>query len=79
MNEPLADTADADVFSDDNDDVSVTYAASERGVAADLAKVRAYKILRVMPFGDSITYGVIGSDDTESGGYRKVLADRLAA
>lgn len=48
-------------------------------MAADLAKVTACKILRVMPFGDSITYGVIGSDDTGSGGYRKVLADRLAA
>ena len=31
-----------------------------------------------MPFGDSITHGVIGFSNTESGGYRKFLAEQLA-
>jgi hypothetical protein len=59
---------------------AVTYGASSRGVIADLASGRAYKLLSILPLGDSITYGVIASSsDTESGGYRKFMLEQLAA
>lgn len=78
-----------DVFYDDNAPNSfnggggadtVSYARSSRGVVADLQSGQAYKLLSILPFGDSITYGVIASSsDTESGGYRKFMQDRLRA
>ncbi|RWP24175.1 MAG: hypothetical protein EOR01_05980 [Mesorhizobium sp.] len=59
---------------------AVTYGASSRGVIADLASGHAYKLLSILPLGDSITYGVIASSsDTESGGYRKFMLEQLAA
>ncbi len=59
---------------------TVSYARSSRGVVADLQSGQAYKLLSILPFGDSITYGVIGSTtDTESGGYRKFMLDHLHA
>ncbi|RJT32612.1 hypothetical protein D3227_26710 [Mesorhizobium waimense] len=58
----------------------VSYKASSRGVIADLASGHAYKLLSILPLGDSITYGVIASSsDTESGGYRKFMLERLDA
>ncbi|QFI69323.1 GDSL-type esterase/lipase family protein [Sinorhizobium alkalisoli] len=78
-----------DVFYDDDGPNSfdggggadaVSYARSSRGVVADLQSGRAYKLLSILPFGDSITYGVISSTtDTESGGYRKFMLDHLRA
>ncbi len=35
--------------------------------------------LKIMPLGDSITYGVIGNDDQESGGYRTELWNKFVA
>ncbi|ODR92733.1 GDSL-type esterase/lipase family protein [Sinorhizobium alkalisoli] len=59
---------------------TVSYARSSRGVVADLQSGHAYKLLSILPLGDSITYGVIGSTtDTESGGYRKFMLDHLGA
>ncbi|TIM08953.1 MAG: hypothetical protein E5Y67_28035, partial [Mesorhizobium sp.] len=59
---------------------AVNYGASPRGVIADLASGHAYKLLSILPLGDSITYGVIASSsDTESGGYRKFMLEQLAA
>lgn len=59
---------------------TASYQGASRGVVADLAAGSAYKILRFMPLGDSITYGVIASStDTESGGYRSAMLDQLAA
>jgi Ca2+-binding RTX toxin-like protein len=59
---------------------TVSYTRSSRGVIADLESGHAYKLLSILPLGDSITYGVIGSTtNTESGGYRKFMQDRLRA
>lgn len=75
----FTDTSQADTFLGSVNADGVTYSQSENGINADLEKNIAYKTLRVLPLGDSITYGVIGSNsgDTESGGYRKLLSDRL--
>lgn len=72
------DTAAPDLFVGTDAIDTVRYAAATRAVYADLSTGSAYKLLRILPFGDSITYGVIGSTtDTESGGYRTLLQDRL--
>ncbi|UWU17039.1 GDSL-type esterase/lipase family protein (plasmid) [Rhizobium sullae] len=78
-----------DVFYDDNRRNTfdggggvdtASYSRSSHGVIADLESGHAYKLLAILPFGDSITYGVIGSTtNTESGGYRKFMLDRLHA
>jgi Ca2+-binding RTX toxin-like protein len=58
----------------------VSYIGSSRGVIADLTSRSAYKVLSILPMGDSITYGVIASSsDTESGGYRKFMLEQLDA
>ncbi|GLS35137.1 hypothetical protein GCM10010869_07250 [Mesorhizobium tianshanense] len=58
----------------------VSYKASSRGVIADLASGHAYKLLSILPLGDSITHGVIASSsNTESGGYRKFMLEQLDA
>ncbi|ULB12363.1 GDSL-type esterase/lipase family protein (plasmid) [Cereibacter azotoformans] len=57
---------------------SNTYEGSRRPVVADLATGTAYKVLNILPLGDSITHGVIHPGDTESGGYRTALQARLA-
>lgn len=73
------DTGSADLFTGTDAVDTVRYAASTHAVHADLSTGAAYKLLRILPFGDSITYGVIGTTtDTESGGYRTLLQDRLA-
>lgn len=73
------DTAAPNLFTGTDAVDTVRYNAAARAVYADLSTGSAYKLLRILPFGDSITYGVIGSTtDTESGGYRTLLQDRLA-
>ncbi|KIQ69272.1 GDSL-type esterase/lipase family protein [Wenxinia marina] len=49
----------------------------DRAIVADLESGNGYLVPRIMPLGDSITYGVVGANDTESGGYRTFLARRL--
>lgn len=76
----LADTPAADLFIGTDAVDIVSYAGASRAVYADLSAGSAYHLLKVMPLGDSITYGVIGSTvDTESGGYRTYLQERLNA
>lgn len=78
----LRDTSGADDFVGGAGSDTVTYAGAGRAVHADLSVGAAYKPLRILPFGDSITYGVIASGsatDTESGGYRTILQERLAS
>jgi Ca2+-binding RTX toxin-like protein len=75
------DTSAPNLFNGGVGSDTVSFANSERGVVADLSSGTAYKTLRIMPLGDSITYGVIankaGFENTESGGYRKLLWDDL--
>jgi len=72
---------------------TVSYAQATGGIIADLSAgvvTREFAPLsdaplKIMPLGDSITYGVINSRDstlpinTESGGYRKFLWDKFVA
>lgn len=75
----LTDTTDAQQFVGTDATDTVSFADAGRGVIADLSLGTAYKSLRILPFGDSITYGVIGSTtDTESGGYRTYLQEMLS-
>lgn len=74
----LTDTSGADSYIGTAGVDTVSYAGASRAVHADLSAGSAYKSLRILPLGDSITYGVIGSTtDTESGGYRTYLQERL--
>lgn len=74
----LTDTSAADSFVGTSATDTVSYADAGRPVNADLSAGSAYKLLRILPLGDSITYGVIGSTtDTESGGYRTYIQERL--
>lgn len=75
----LQDRSSADTFDGGAGSDTASFQSAARGVVADLQAGSAYKILRFMPLGDSITYGVIASStDTESGGYRKHMLDQLA-
>lgn len=59
---------------------TVSYASSGTGVYANLATGETTPYLRIMPFGDSITYGVISSGTVKnenSGGYRLYLWNDL--
>lgn len=59
---------------------TVSYAPSTTGVYANLATGQSTPLLRIMPFGDSITFGVISSGNvknTQSGGYRVNLWNDL--
>jgi Ca2+-binding RTX toxin-like protein len=56
---------------------TVSYASSSRGVYANLITGSVTALPRIMPFGDSITYGVVSSSNTESGGYRSKLWQQL--
>lgn len=61
---------------------TVSYAQSKKGVLVNLTTnigfVSAYNgSLKVMPLGDSITYGVRGVNDTGSGGYRTELWNKF--
>ena len=61
---------------------TVSYASSGTGVYVNLATGESTPLLKVMPFGDSITYGVISSGvvkNEESGGYRIMLWNSLAS
>jgi Ca2+-binding RTX toxin-like protein len=61
---------------------TLTYASSPTGVYVNLETGESTPLLKVMPFGDSITYGVISSGtvkNEESGGYRIMLWNSLAA
>jgi Ca2+-binding RTX toxin-like protein len=57
---------------------TVSYANSTLGVYANLATGVATPLYRIMPFGDSITYGVVSYTNEESGGYRPLLWNKLA-
>src|SRR5262245_60513359 len=74
----LNDTASDDAFVGVTLEDAVSYAAGTHGVAADLSTGLAHKLLRLMPFGDSLTYGWEGMV-TESGGYRPFLYDYLTS
>ena len=66
-----------EAFDGDAGNDTVSYSASTTGVYANLTTGESTPFLKIMPFGDSITYGVISTggtvEDTESGGYRKPL------
>lgn len=66
--QPGRNTIDGGAGSD-----TVTYSGSGRGVYANLATDTGTILPRIMPFGDSITHGVVSYSDTESGGYRTKL------
>ncbi|QCP88366.1 hypothetical protein EYE35_21670 (plasmid) [Cereibacter sphaeroides] len=68
----------SDAYSGTGEGDTVSYEGSRRPVIADLERGTAYKLLNLLPLGDSITHGVIHSGDTESGGYRTALQARLA-
>ncbi|MES2493413.1 MAG: GDSL-type esterase/lipase family protein, partial [Pseudomonadota bacterium] len=74
------DTSASQQFLGDADFQTVSYENADRAVIANLATGTSYKLLKIMPFGDSITYGVVSStNDTEGGGYRKILWDSLSS
>jgi Ca2+-binding RTX toxin-like protein len=76
----LYDSSGPDLFDGGGGSDTVSYSGSSRAVFADLASGTAYKLVALLPLGDSITYGVIASSsDTESGGYRKYMQDDLTA
>jgi Ca2+-binding RTX toxin-like protein len=59
---------------------TVSYANSGTGVYANLETGQSTPLLKIMPFGDSITYGIISNGtvkDLESGGYRVHLWNSL--
>ena len=61
---------------------TVSYINSGTGVYVNLETGQSTPLLKVMPFGDSITYGIISVGtvrDTESGGYRVYLWNSLGA
>ncbi|WP_167354088.1 GDSL-type esterase/lipase family protein [Sinorhizobium saheli] len=79
-NDVLYDDNGPNTFEGGGGTDTVSYTRSSRGVVADLASGHAYKLISILPLGDSITHGVIASSsDTESGGYRKFMQDRLRA
>lgn len=62
----------------------VSLVPASRSIIANLEKsftfLPEYKTpLKIMPLGDSITYGVIGNNDKESGGYRTKLWNKFTA
>lgn len=56
---------------------TVSYADASTGVVADLGQGKASRIARIMPVGDSITFGVKTLIDPGQGGYRRALAELL--
>ena len=61
---------------------TVSYVNSGTGVYVNLQTGESTPLLKVMPFGDSITYGVISAGtviDEDSGGYRTYLWNALQA
>jgi Ca2+-binding RTX toxin-like protein len=59
---------------------TVSYLNSGTGVYVNLETGQSTPLLKIMPFGDSITYGIISTGtvkDKESGGYRVYLWDSL--
>lgn len=56
---------------------TASYTSFTRGIYANLATGSATPLPRIMPFGDSITYGVVSYSNEESGGYRTKLWDQL--
>ncbi len=57
---------------------TVDFSASKRPVVADLQIDAGYRVLNIMPFGDSLTEGYVSKGNTESGGYRTFLWRGLA-
>ncbi|WP_238246665.1 SGNH/GDSL hydrolase family protein, partial [Methylobacterium iners] len=79
-NDTFYDTAIAERFTGGEGRDTVSYVNAQYGIAANLASGSAYKLLRVLPFGDSITFGVVESATRiESGGYRTPLVGNLEA
>src|SRR5215213_6314834 len=59
---------------------TVSYVNSGTGVYANLETGQSTPLLKIMPFGDSITYGIISIGtvkDRDSGGYRVYLWNSL--
>lgn len=61
-----------------------TYVEAARSVITNLEENLAFILeynspLKIMPLGDSITYGVIGTNDVNSGGYRTELWNKFVA
>ena len=84
-NQILVGGAGSKVLDGRNGIYTVSYAQANKGVLVNLNTgvgfISSYKSpLKIMPLGDSITYGVIQSDrNTESGGYRTGLWHKFAA
>ncbi|WP_435169068.1 nucleoside hydrolase-like domain-containing protein [Falsirhodobacter sp. 1013] len=53
------------------------YSDSARAVVADLETDAGYRVLNILPFGDSLTEGYVNKGNTESGGYRTFLWNDL--
>jgi serralysin len=56
---------------------TANFASLAAGVRADLASGSAVQVARIMLFGDSNTYGLVGYNDKENGGYRDKLWTKL--
>ena len=80
-NDVLNDTTAANAFDGGAGSDTVSYAAATRAVLADLAAGTAYKLVRIMPLGASITKGVTATyiASGEGGGYRLKLWTALQA
>lgn len=81
-NEILTGGAGSKVLDGGNGIDTVSYARTNKGVTVNLKVgfgfVPSYAMpLKIMPLGDSITYGVIDERNTESGGYRTKLWNNL--
>ena len=57
----LVDRPDGDAFIGDAGFDIADFSGAAHAVRADLSTGVAYKVLRVLPFGDSITHGVIAN------------------
>ena len=71
-----------EIFDGGDGSDTVSYANATTGINASLTTGNATPYLRVMPLGDSITYGTISAGtikDTTSGGWRPSLWNRLQA
>lgn len=62
---------------------TVSYVETSRSIIASLEKgftLPAYNPpIKIMPLGDSITYGIMGTNDRNSGGYRTELWNKFVA
>lgn len=83
-NHILIDKADSVILDGGVEDDTISYVQVVRGNIAnlkqDFAFIPAYNTpLKIMPLGDSITSGVMGTNDRNSGGYRTELWKKFVA